>query len=199
MPVGAAVIANVCAPVPLQSQISRRVPLAVAPPGESMHRPDCGFFRVPLAWATQFWAPVPLQSQSWSRAPLAVPPLVTSRHRPRVVRAVPLQVQCWSAEVVWQSQSAIAVPLTPVSSPLTSTHLPAGPMIVLPVMAAEAEAVGKMAIPMAATTLTSVVMNRILRVRGCVLMCLPVRRGRDRLDAARHATRCETLRDDRRR
>ena len=77
MPVGGGVVVvptvNFWAPVPLQSQISRRVPLAVAPPGESMQRPDCGFFREPSAWATHCCAPVPLQSQSWSLTPLAVP------------------------------------------------------------------------------------------------------------------------------
>src|SRR6478735_11599028 len=82
---GVVPIANFCAPVPLQSQICRRVPLAVAPPGESRHLPELAFFSEPSAWAAHCWAPVPLQSQSWILTPFAVPALVTSRHRPMVV------------------------------------------------------------------------------------------------------------------
>ncbi|UJA06168.1 Aquaporin Z [Streptomyces collinus] len=45
---------NFCAADPLQSQICSRVPLAVAPPGESRHRPDCGFSSEPSACCTHF-------------------------------------------------------------------------------------------------------------------------------------------------
>ncbi len=47
--------ANFWAPEVLQSQISRRVPLAVAPDGESMHRPVVGLDIEPSALTTQFW------------------------------------------------------------------------------------------------------------------------------------------------
>ncbi len=47
--------ANFWAPEALQSQISRRVPLAVAPDGESMHRPVVGLDIEPSALTTQFW------------------------------------------------------------------------------------------------------------------------------------------------
>src|SRR6478735_130694 len=118
---GVVPIANFCAPVPLQSQICRRVPFAVAPPGESRQRPEFAFLSEPSPWAAHCWAPVPLQSHSCTLTPLAVPALVTSRQRPMVVSAVPLHVQCWSAAFGWQSHSCTAVPFTPVSSPLTST------------------------------------------------------------------------------
>ncbi|ROR35652.1 hypothetical protein EDD39_7313 [Kitasatospora cineracea] len=47
--------ANFWAPEPLQSQICSRVPLAVAPEGESTHRPLVGFDSEPSPLATQFW------------------------------------------------------------------------------------------------------------------------------------------------
>ncbi len=46
---------NFWAAEPLQSQIWRRVPFAVAPDGESMHRPVVGLDIEPSALATQFW------------------------------------------------------------------------------------------------------------------------------------------------
>jgi hypothetical protein len=46
---------NFWASAPLQSQIWRRVPLAVAPDGESMQRPLVGLEIEPSALATQFW------------------------------------------------------------------------------------------------------------------------------------------------
>ncbi len=45
---------NFCAAEPLQSQICSRVPFAVAPLGESRHRPDCGFSSEPSACCTHF-------------------------------------------------------------------------------------------------------------------------------------------------
>src|SRR5215467_5523183 len=89
--------ANFCAALPLQSQICNRVPLPVAPLGESRHRPDCGLRSEPSACCTHFWPPTPLQSHSSTWVPLAVPLPLMSRHRPSVVsESSALWVQCWS-------------------------------------------------------------------------------------------------------
>lgn len=45
--------ANFCAAEPLQSQMRRRVPLAVAPSGESRQRPDCGLSSEPSVCCCQ--------------------------------------------------------------------------------------------------------------------------------------------------
>ncbi len=48
-------MANFWAAAPLQSQICSRVPFAVAPEGESMHRPLAGFRSEPSVCRTQAW------------------------------------------------------------------------------------------------------------------------------------------------
>ena len=58
--------ANFWAAELLQSQICRRVPLPVAPFGESAHRPLAGLDSEPSPLATQFWKPPLLQVANWS-------------------------------------------------------------------------------------------------------------------------------------
>src|SRR5512138_2941570 len=87
---------NLWAAAPLQSQICKRVPLPVAPFGESRQRPDCGFLSEPFACGIHFWPPTPLQSHNSTCVPLAVPLPMISRQRPSVLSELldRLYVQC---------------------------------------------------------------------------------------------------------
>ena len=54
-----------------------------------------------------------------------------SRQRPRVLsESSELCVQCWSMALDWQFHRSTTAPSVPVSSPMTSTHWPPGPVIV---------------------------------------------------------------------
>ena len=61
---GSAGRCQICQGLLLESQICNRVPFAVAPPGSSRYRPDCGLRRWPSATATHCCAGEPLQSQN---------------------------------------------------------------------------------------------------------------------------------------
>src|SRR5687767_13377125 len=103
------------------------VPSAELPPLASRHLPDCGLTREPFAPGFQFCPPLPLHVDSCTRLPLAVPPPAIPRHLLSARRVLPLTVHCWLAPP-WQVHSWIFVPSAELP-PLTSTHLPAAPVI----------------------------------------------------------------------
>ena len=66
---------------PLQVQMITVVPLAVAAPVTSRHRPDWPFVMVPLLFDVHFWPLPPVQFAITAAVPAAVPPAAVSRHR----------------------------------------------------------------------------------------------------------------------
>src|SRR4051812_37063194 len=101
------------------------VPSAVLPPLASRHLFAWALTSDPLAPAVQFWAAPPLHVDNCTGTPFAVPAAVM--HLPRARKVSPAAVHCWLAPLV-QVHSWILVP-SAVPPPLTSTHLPPGPLI----------------------------------------------------------------------
>jgi hypothetical protein len=66
---------------PLQFQTTTLVPLAVAAPYTSRHRPDWAFVIVLFALTVHFWVFAPLQFAMTAAVPALVPPFAVSRHR----------------------------------------------------------------------------------------------------------------------
>src|SRR5205085_10639238 len=112
---------------PLQDQRMIFVPLAVAAPLASTHRPDCTPVMVPLELRFHCWLVWPLQSQMITVVPLVVPRPLASRHLlPYTCSCwLDVYVHCWPVAVP-QSHSCSWVPLV-VRELGTSRHRPDGP------------------------------------------------------------------------
>src|SRR3954470_20254328 len=95
------------------------LPLAVALPLTSRHRPDCTLLIVPLALRFHCWFVPPWQSHSCAFAP-AEALVGASRHLPRGRTVWPVNVQPWLSPPL-QSQMTGWVPLA-VLLPGTSRH-----------------------------------------------------------------------------
>src|SRR5256885_7113867 len=111
---------------PWQSQMINWVPSAELPPLASRHLPDCALTSELFAPGVHRWPLPPLQPNNCTGLPFAV--ALALMHLPSE-RSVPSEptVHCW-LDCPLQVHSWIFVPSV-VDIPLTSTHLPATPVI----------------------------------------------------------------------
>lgn len=117
-------------PTPPQACSWIGVPLAVAAPTASRHRPDWTPVIVPSVWTFHCWLVPPLQSQTTTAVPLAVPLPLASRHlSPWIFSCLPaVWVQRWLAWPL-QSHSCARVPLAVVEAGTSRQRPEATPLI----------------------------------------------------------------------